>query len=170
MRHTWLKVRKRAQLIWESADSEWRQIGIWKAWKENFGRLVWRCLPADCCCWWVELFGTAMSSLMNESCRQTTHWIKPCGWWIWPKSLCCLPLSLSPCLCLCPTPTHKSSSSAIKASRGQRELVFFPAFTILWATAIYFPCLIPLPVSPSLCLPFPVSLLQSILLTVTVMA
>lgn len=36
---------------------------------------------------------TAKSRLMDESCLNTSLWINPCWWWIWPKSFWCLPLS-----------------------------------------------------------------------------
>lgn len=86
---------------------------------------------------------------MNESCCQATHWIKPCGWWIWPKSLWCLSFPL--CLCLHPTPTQefiKAHQSAVR-SGGTCFLSCFQRF-------MSNPCLIPLYASPPLFL-FPAS-------------
>lgn len=62
-----------------------------------------------------------------------------------------LSLSLSPffpVFCLRPTPTHKSSSSAIKASGGQGEHVFFPAFTVFTSDRNVFPEPLASPVFP----------------------
>lgn len=55
-----------------------------------------------------------------------------------------LPPSLPPPVL---SPAHALAQEFIKALCGQRKHVFFPAFTILRATATYFPCLIP-PFSP----------------------
>lgn len=114
------------------------------------------CLSADGRCWWALLVSAGW--WMNTR-------VNPCGWWIWPELLV-VPTSPSlppPVL----SPAHALAQQFIKALCGQRKHVFFPAFTILQATATYSPCLIP-PFSASLFL-FPLHV-QSILLRRPAMA
>lgn len=103
---------------------------LWQLWllirrvKRKFWAIIrQRLFP--CCCCWVVLVGTAKSRLMTESCCQTTHWIKPCEWWIWPKSLWCLPLS--PSLSL--SPSHAYSQEFIKCHQSlvRSEGTCFPS-------------------------------------------